>query len=209
MKGMIKKDLLMIKNNHKTIMITLAIYIFYSIVYEIDMSFFLPFMGLMLCISTINYDEYNNWNIYATSLPQGRINVVKSKYISTTLVIAVLTIISFILSLLFGIYKNNLNINESIQGIMVYLITIMFIMSLMYPILFKYGSEKARIAMIIIGFIIFGITMLVTKVVNIEISKELIKFLETYLPIIFIVSVTVIILFSFYISKKIYLKREF
>ena len=83
--GMIKKDLYMIRNNYKALGVALVIYLFYSITFNMDMSFFLPFMGLMICISTINYDEYNNWHTYAASLPQGRINIIKSKYITRTM----------------------------------------------------------------------------------------------------------------------------
>ena len=90
--GLIKKDLLMIKNNYKNIIIVLAIYIFYSFQFEMNMYFLLPLMGLMICISTINYDDFNNWHTYAVSLPQGKSGVIKSKYITTISVILLLSI---------------------------------------------------------------------------------------------------------------------
>lgn len=207
--GMIKKDLFMIKNNYKSILIALAIYIFYSIEFDMDMSFFLPFMGLMICISTISYDDYNNWHTYATSLPQGKINVIKSKYITTIGITVLLTIISILLSFIIGSVKGTLNIDESLATIMGELFAIIFMLSLIFPILFKYGSEKGRIAMMTIGFGMFGLIILLSKVVKVEISKNLINFLDSYFVIIFIIGSGIMIAISYYISKKVYLKREF
>lgn len=207
--GMIKKDLYMIKNNYKSILIALAIYIFYSIEFDMDMSFFLPFMGLMICISTISYDDYNNWHTYATSLPQGKINVIKSKYITTIGITLLLTIISILLSFIIGSVKGTLNIDESLATIMGELFAIIFMLSLIFPILFKYGSEKGRIAMIIIGLGMFGLIILISKLVKVEISNDLINFLESYFIIIFIIVSIIMITISYYVSRKVYLKREF
>ena len=41
MTGMIKKDLLMIKDNQKRFLVVLAIYLVYSILFDMDMSFLL------------------------------------------------------------------------------------------------------------------------------------------------------------------------
>ena len=97
MLGMIKKDLFMIKNNSKTLIVSLIIYVLYTIMFEMDMSFLLPFMTLMISLSTFTYDDYNNWHLFATSLPQGRTNVIKSKYITTIALIVITTIISILL----------------------------------------------------------------------------------------------------------------
>ena len=82
-------------------------------------------------------------------------------------------------------------------------------MSILFPVLFKYGSEKGRIVMIIIGLGIVGIGLLFSKIFSIEIPNNLISFLDLYFPIIFpVISVTMVII-SYYISKKIYLTKEF
>ena len=209
MTGMIKKDLFMIKNNYKSILIALAIYVFYSIMFDMDMSFFLPFMGLMICISTINYDDYNNWHAYATTLPQGKVNVVKSKYITTIGITIILTIVSILLSFVIGSVRGTLKIDDSLSPIMGELLAIIFMMSVLFPILFKFGVEKGRIAMITIGFGMFGLIILLTKVIKIEIPENLMTLIESYLPIIFIVASVIMIVISYLIAKKIYLKREF
>ena len=209
MMGMIKKDLLMIKNNYKMLIITFILFIFYSFMFEVDMSFFLPFMGLMVCISTINYDEYNNWHTYAISLPQGRINVVKSKYLTTIGLTLVLAIISFSISFLLMNSRDAIKIDESFSAILGELLAIIFMMSVLFPVLFKFGYEKGRMTMILIGVGMFGIVYLFQNVFQLEISTSFLSFLETYLPVIFIVLSVVMLIISYFISKKIYLKREF
>ena len=205
--GMIKKDLLMLKNNMKSTLIAIAIYIFYSIMFEIDMSFFLPFLGLMLCMSTISYDEFNNWHAYVSTLPQGKINVIKSKYIITIGITTILTIVGVMISMIMGNMANNHE--EYISTIMGELLAIIFVISVLYPILFKYGAEKGRLAMIVVGLTLFGIFTLLTKVIKIKIPKEVITLLDSYLPIISIIVAIILIGCSYLISKKIYLKKEF
>ena len=209
MMGMIKKDLLMIKNNYKMLIITFILFIFYSFMFEVDMSFFLPFMGLMVCISTINYDEYNHWHTYAISLPQGRINVVKSKYLTTIGLTLVLAIISFSISFLLMNSRDAIKIDESFSAILGELLAIIFMMSVLFPVLFKFGYEKGRMAMILIGVGMFGIVYLFQNLFQLEISTSFLSFLETYLPVIFIALSVVMLIISYFISKKIYLKREF
>lgn len=207
--GLIKKDLLMIKNNYKNIIIVLAIYIFYSFQFEMNMLFLLPLMGLMICISTINYDDFNNWHTYAISLPQGKSGVIKSKYITTISVTLLLSIFSLLIDIIIGNFKGDLLIQESFEVCIGSLFAMIFMMSIMFPILFKYGAEKGRIAMISIGLGIFGLVMIVSKVIQLEIPKNLIIIFDLYFPIIIIVSSILMIAVSYIVSKKIYLKKEF
>lgn len=209
MMGMIKKELLMIKNNYKVIFIALIIFIFYSILFEMDMSFFPPLMGLMVCISSFNYDEYNNWYTYATTLPKGKINIVKSKYLTAIGIILLLTIVSIMLGFTIGSIRGTLKINELLQTTMVELIVIIFAISVLFPILLKYGSEKGRLAMIIICLGIVGIVFLFEKMVNFKLPNNIISFLDSYLPIILVAISVIIVSISYYISKKIYLHKEF
>ena len=209
MKGMMIKDFFMIKNNYKSLIIALVIYVFYSFMFDMNMAFFLPFMGLMICISTLNYDEYNNWHTYASSLPQGRVNVVKSKYYISIAVVAILFIFSILLSVLFSMMRPNVEYDMSISYFMGEVVAIIFMMSVLFPILFKYGSEKGRLAMIIIGLSVYGIVLAVTKLIPTKPPVELLQFLDKYsIPIFGVLSI-VLLIGSYAISKKVYLKKEF
>ena len=63
--GFIKKDLFMIKNSLKFIGIIFIIYLMMALTNTMDVTFLLPFLSVMLMISTFSYDDFNNWNAYA------------------------------------------------------------------------------------------------------------------------------------------------
>ena len=209
MTGMLKKDLLMIKNNQKMILVFLVIYLFYSIIFHMDMTFPLVFMGWTIGMSTFSYDDYNNWHAYATSLPQGKINIVKSKYITSTGLIILCTVISLLMNFITGSVQGTLNIEESLSTILEALFSMELCMVLSYPFLFKYGAEKGRFVMFIFIMGIVGAALLTTQVIKPELPASLLAFLEYYFPIIFIVLSVLMIAISYHVSKKIYLKREF
>ena len=72
--GFIKKDLAMIKSNFKLMGILLFFYVVMGLLGEMDISFILPFMSVMIMISTFSYDNYNKWDAYSVTLPNGRKN---------------------------------------------------------------------------------------------------------------------------------------
>ena len=209
MLGLIKKDILMIKNNSKFLILSLIIYVMFAIANEVDISFIIPFMIAMFFISTFSYDEYNNWHAYAITLPNGRNNVVKSKYIATLLLITVATLVSIILSIVMSSIRKTLDIEEILSSCMGSTIAIIFIISLIYPLLFKFGSEKGRIALFIVSFVLVGIVSLSSKITTFSISKNLIIFVENNLPLIFIISIVLMLSISYIISVKIYSKKEY
>ena len=204
--GMIKKDILMVKNNAKSMLVTIMLYVFYTLMFDMDMSFLLPFMALMISISTFWYDDYNGWHAFVSTLPFGRVNVVKSKYVTTLVLIIITTIIGILLHFLIN---NQVVISEYFSSLMGEIVAMIFMMSVLFPIIFKYGAEKGRLAMMIIGISIVGIVLLVTKFIQIDIPISFIKFFNSYYAVIFIVISIIMIILSYHISKKIYLNREF
>ena len=99
MLGLIKKDFLLIKANLKSMIIIFVIYIMLAFQGTFDVTFIIPLIGIMLFISTFSYDDFNNWNSYAVTLPNGRKNVVRAKYIASI----ILTIILAAVALTIGI----------------------------------------------------------------------------------------------------------
>ena len=202
MKGIILKDLLMIKNNTKALVFSIFLYMFYGLVFNLDVSFLLPLMGLMTSLSTFAYDDLSSFHIYASSFPKGRINIVKSKYIVCTLI----TILFLGVSLIIGLLLNTKDF--SLDGTMGATCAFILIMSLVFPIMFKYGAEKGRTAMVIVGFSLAGIGLLFTKI-NVKLSLPLLSFLNTYGLYILVFACIIMVLISYLISKKIYLHKEF
>lgn len=203
--GLMKKDFLLIKNNKNIILIAFLMVILFGVFGEMDISYILPFMLLTVYMSSFSYDEYNNFNAYVCTLPNGRENVVKAKYILTIILTIFISIIAFFITLL----TTKLDIKEILSSLTGSIFALTIVVSILYPLLFKYGSEKGRIILLVGVLAISGIGVLLMNNVKIDSTSNLIKFLDTYgLPIIAIVSVVSLIM-SYNMSKKIYLNKEF
>lgn len=99
MLGLIKKDLLLIKANLKSMIIIFVIYIMLAFQGTFDVTFIIPIIGIMLFISTFSYDDFNNWNSYAVTLPNGRKNVVRAKYIVSIILMIILAVVAFFIGI--------------------------------------------------------------------------------------------------------------
>ena len=110
MKGFIKKDLAIARSNIKMLAVLFVLYTIIGLLGSMDISFMLPFISVMVIISTFNCDALNNWEAYAATLPDGRRNSVKSKYLVTLLIVFASTILSIILSFVIA-YVNSQDLN--------------------------------------------------------------------------------------------------
>ena len=209
MVGLIKKDLLMIKSNLKMVLIMLVVFFIMSLQGEFDISFVPPFIVVMLFMSTFSYDEYNKWDAYAVTLPNGRKNVVKSKYFASLILTIVTIILTIILNSLVGLINNNLEFDKFISTIMGCVFGVILIQSIMYPFIFKYGMEKGRIGLFVISFAIVGIIGLLSSVLKMNIPTNVVTFFDNYWFVIIPLISIVLLLISYKISEKIYLKKEF
>ena len=79
----------------------------------------------------------------------------------------------------------------------------------LYPLIFKYGIEKGRIGLFALTFAIVGIIGSLSRVIKIDISTNIISFLYNYWFIVIPIILITILLVSYKISEKIYLKKEF
>ncbi len=210
MLGFIKKELLMIKGNFKSIWLILIIYLLIGIFNKMDVSFILPFICTVIMISTFSYDNLNSWDAYAFTLPNGRKNLVKSKYLVTILTILFFSILSIPLSILIT-HLNNLPVNylEILVTLFGAIFGTLFIISIMYPIIYKLGIEKARITIFVIIFGIAIVGAILIQFVNFEFIPNIISTLSNYLIPILIIILILSVLISYFISLKIVSKKEY
>ncbi len=210
MKGFMKKDLAMIKSNFKLIGILIVVYAIMGLMGKMDISFILPFMNVMIMISSFSYDSYNKWDAYSISLPNGRKNSVKSKYIATILMVIITAIITIILSFVISyINTKTINYEEILISMLGTVFGTLLVLTFMYPIIYKFGVEKARIG---IFLLVFGIVIIGSLLFNYLDLSNIIKslsFLENYLVIILIIVTIIMVYLSYKISEKIFSKKEF
>ncbi len=208
--GFIKKDLAMIKSNLKLIGILIVLYIIMGLMGKMDISFILPFMCVMIMISSFSYDNYNKWDAYSISLPNGRKNSVKSKYITTILLTLIVSIITIIISFIIS-YVNiqNINYEQILVTMLGTIFATLLVLTFMYPIIYKFGVEKARIAILLIVFGLVIIGGFFSQYIDISFITKSLSFLEDYLIIILILITILMVYTSYKISEKIFSKKEF
>lgn len=210
MLGLIKKDLFLIKSNLKILATLFVIYGFMSFQGEMDLSFILPFMSVAIMISTFSYDTYNKWDAYVITLPGGRKNSVKAKYLATIILITITTVIITIISV--GISYSHTKVVD-VPGIFSTIMGAVFatilLQSLMYPAIYKFGIENARIGIFIVVFGIAIICGIIAKHVDFKPLLQLLDNLENYWLIIFPIAMIVILYLSYKISEGIYKKKEY
>lgn len=211
MLGLIKKDLLMIKGNIKTVIMMLLVFSVISLSDGSSNLIFIPaFISTMLMLSTFSYDEYNKTDAYIISLPNGKQNTVIAKYITTILVVVVSLILSFILSYLIATRQNNLDLNEIIMTTLGCGAGIIILISVLYPLIYKLGIEKGRIGIFIIAFGITGLgSILLKSGVSIKMPTNIVTFFDSYGMIIIPLIILIILFISYRISTHIYSKKEF
>ena len=206
MLGLIKKDFLIIKNNLKLIIVMLMVFFIMALGGQFNISFIPTFIIVMLFISTFSYDEYNNWDAYAITLPGGRKSIVKSKYITSLFLTLLSAVITVLLNCLISVI-NNTDVNEFISSLLGSICAIVIIQSIMYPLIFKFGMEKGRIVLFILVFVMVGVISLLKKII--KTPDILVVLFNDYWFIVIPIILVISLLISYKISEKIYLKKEF
>ena len=117
-------------------------------------------------------------------------------------------IISIIFTFIISNFKTTIIFSDVISSISGYLFAMFILVSILFPLLFKFGAD-AKIIMLILGMGIVAVVLLLKKFVNISIPTNIITFLDSYHLIIFLILSIIFIGVSYLISRKIYLKKEF
>lgn len=209
MLGLIKKDLLMMKANSKILLSTLFIFIIFLLQGGETIYFVPAFFMTVIFMSTFSYDEYNKWNAYAVTLPNGRKNVVKAKYIANLILMALTILFTLVAAITIGSISNNLHIDQLCSSIFGVFFGLTLIQTLSYPIIFKFGVEKGRIALFVglFGFsILFGFLF---QHIHLSIPKNIIEFLNGYYMLYIPILIIFLYLISYFVSLSIYQKKEF
>lgn len=208
--GLIKKDLLVVKSNAKILFVILVALSLLAIKDNSpDIIVIMPIFSIMMFVSTFSYDEFNRFNTYVSSLPNGRKNAVIAKYISTFIVIFILFIMSFILTLLVSYFNESIVLNDIFSSLIGSIFACVLVVSILYPLMFKYGAMNGRL--IIFGLVI-GISIIGSVLSKIVDFNKILSYLNTNSSITLIIVLFLLIIMcivSYFISFRIYKNKEF
>ncbi len=168
MKGLLIKDICLMKEQKRFFILIIAISIIMSFSND-NASFvtgYMIFVLPMMAISSISYDEYNNGYPFLFTLPVSRKKYVIEKYCLGALLGVVSMILAFLLCLCLGTFKNNTSLSDTFKAIPVTFAAMAVMLSVMLPIQLKFGAEKSRIAIFIFGGIILIAGMGFSKIIE-------------------------------------------
>ncbi|HWP50196.1 MAG TPA: ABC-2 transporter permease [Clostridia bacterium] len=155
MKGLLLKDILTLKSYARTISILVVVYLVAGITW--DNVYFCAGMSGILCammvISSFSYDNYAKWDKYGTSLPVTRSDMVGAKYLLALIMTGVGVVITCLLYAVFMLVSKG-DFSELLPIIFGTTGAALFLVMVLLPCIYKFGAEKARMAMVIIGVLI-------------------------------------------------------
>lgn len=172
------------------------------------------FTCMIFIISAFAYDEYSHFDEYALTLPLGRKDLVKSKYVLFVLLLCVMLVIVYLLSVIvimcFSSHFTDVHLMDQCLSILGVTAAILLIMAIQFPFIIRFGTEKARILMLVCILGIGGLCGFFLQFVDLERLFINISDMAVYMGII-IGSVLSIIIFicSYYLSLRLIMKKEY
>lgn len=217
MKGLLIKDLLLLKNQ-KRFLFVLLIACGVMLFTNNDPSFVINYSVLifsMLALSTVSYDELENGFSFLFTLPISRSGYVAEKYVFCLLVGGAAWLLASLIAVAGVVSGQGWELSQALSMAFVSLAVTQVLFSVTLPLQLKFGAEKGRVVlMAAIGFLVAGAFVLVKRLGNLDynIGKAAAK-LEVMGPVKFVGLVLLICLaafaVSYYISVRIMEKKEF
>ncbi len=209
MLGLVKKDLLMIKGNIRQVILFLVVFLVLAF-QENNIIVIVPvFVSMMVFITTFSYDEYNKWDAYAISLPVSRKNIVKAKYVASIILWVIALLVTVVITGIMGLFEQNINYFEMFGMILGCVFSIVLLEAIMFPLIFKFGVEKGRIGLFVGVFAIAALLGFIFTGIDLENANGFIEIFNEYYYILLPLVAVILLVISYYVSKRIYLKKEF
>lgn len=211
MLGLMKKDLYLLKDSLKSrsiIFIMLVIY-FVSIGSTDSVFTFIPAYAMfMSVVSTFSYDEYNQFDAFAVSLPNGRKNVVRAKYVVTLLISAITALLTVLISgMADQIFRHSLSLDVLWESFIGAMCALLILQAVFYPLIFKFGINKSRIVFFLLFMSAGGVAFLLNQVA--DLPKIDTGFFDRYFAVLMPLLLLALMGLSYLISQRIYGKKQF
>jgi len=211
MKGLLIKDLYELVRQCKFVLILCFVYIVMSMAGE-NAAFFATFsiiFSSMLPITIIALDERNKWDSYAVTMPYTRKEMVLCKYLLSLLAIFIMSLLYIVMRLLvLLITKGDFTLfSDSVMILFPVILMAVFVNSINLPVVFKFGAEKGRLAIMLtyagIGGVIGAASALRDDSINF-----LLNIVSNVPPFMFLIISAVLMIISYFISAKFYEQKE-
>lgn len=219
MKGMMIKDFDLLKSQKSFFLASgFFVVVFLGITeqYQFAISYLIIMCGLIALV-TISYDEHDNGFLFLFTLPVSRKAYVKGKYAFYILT----SVLGWALSLLLGIGTVVIRGGEKEEMMILFFTAAgalgigMLMGAVVFPLQFKFGSDKRQIAIIASFAVVFAVVYLGEKLMEmggIETSEIMISLSKISMgkwAALGAAAVIILVFISYLISVRIMEKKEF
>ncbi len=146
MRGLILKDILVMRKSLKTYLLLILFYLILSAAGGLPISFCLSFIQVLLMVlplSAFAYDELFHWDKAVFALPLSRQTVVKARYGFLLLLVLISAALSGLLCIFFSL-TGRAELLETLASVLACLGVGMLIPAFMLPLNYKLGRERAQ-----------------------------------------------------------------
>ena len=207
MKGLLLKDLYMMKKNLRSWIVMMLVFIGVSCM-DSDTLFFVFYpcmLSGMIPVSLLGYDERGKWDVYAGTLPCSKAQIVSAKYLIGLMVHGGVLLLTAVAQGVRMVVMDSFILSEylAMTGMLVMLGCASAAITL--PFMFKFGVEKGRMAYYVMVGIISGSSVFLPRYFRPELAQQV--SLNGVLAIAVVVIIGLYIL-SWRLSIRFYEKRE-
>lgn len=220
MKGLLVKDLKLVKNQGKIlILLAIAMGAVFGIM-DANPSFVVSYMTIfftIFTISTISYDEYDNGFAFLLTLPATRQQYVHEKYLFSLIMMGGAWAGGMAVSILLGfVWRPEGGLAELYETSWIFIILGVVMVSVLVPLKLKFEGEKGRLVIPVVclgGVLIFFLAYKYIDILPDGFTEKVIdmaKDLGTVgITMVSVVAAVVIFAVSWLCSLRIMKKREF
>lgn len=203
MKALLLKDFLTLS---ATVRIIILIMIVMACIPTVNMTVFFMVYCVMLPVNALAYDERTKWDVLSAMMPYRPWQLVISKYVLGYAVLGVLTALAMITKAVYLRVTGMPITANTFLLIALYAASTTIVLSIVMPLVFRFGVEKGRLALAV-GYGI-GIGIFVGLIA--PLSNNLEKLIFTPLQLIALVIAVTLLAngFSMLLSTRIYRRRH-
>lgn len=214
MLGFMLKDVYAMKKQIKIVLLLSLFYIGISIVNKniAFLSFLVLFADMGLILAAFSYDDKGHWEKYARILPISYQKMVLSRY--TEVLIVNGAMFAIFMPITIFLKEPEQEVLEVFSFMVTAICIGIILLSIMFPVVYKIGLEKARIMIFVLVFIpVFLVTILKTMDININMAQlaanPIVEYISYHLYFIGPLIAAVFLVVSYLISKPIVANKEY
>lgn len=207
MRGLLIKDFYNLRNNIKSFMLSLALFL--AMGFILDNPVYIFIISTVFVVNNIwavfTQDEKNNWLEYALVLPISREELVRARYLFSGAILAIGSLISIVFIFIFSNTKENFLIGEMFISYLAVMSYLLFIVSIIIPVAYSKGVEKARYVLVSLGIL----PMLIPFIWPRGVGKININISPSGILIMVAIILSLFLVISIKISEKIVLNKDY